>query len=489
MDQTNIDSSDNKNVELSQPRSQASNSNTHYERSTRRLTEDLSLKEISKIFTSNWPLFVIVFVILSACSVAFYALKVPYVSTGSIVVNDTQNSSLQSFASEFFGLTKTVADGKKNNSPLQKHVEFLKTEEFFNQLLADIQTRGASTELTLNEKTGFALFQETYLKPEFTEVEKLKLLQTIDGMAKFKLDSDFELKVAFATPSKEMSLFLTNTALQTIAESLKQRELFDVVKVETFIKVQKDLAEKNMTGFNNQLAEFQNKPENLISLSSKDKVGEYLSELMVRKNEIRMKIAENQKTIDFLSQGKTNRRESQLYGNGGRIQSLVLENQMNRSKLSDLQTAINQISNQAKAIPIAAQTFDDLKKKSDIEFEKYKSLTEALAKAEAQKLSIGNRFEILEKGRFEKVVPLVSLLVMLLLSLVLSQILGSLIIYVIYIWDSNTVTAQASRNVVIIDSHSLDPRVFMENSKIRFNLKHSSNDDADSENKKLTFNV
>lgn len=485
MDQTNIDSSDNKNIALPEV-----NSTGRFERSTQRLTEDLSLKEISRIFVRNWPLFTILLLILSVCSVAVYIVKVPYISTGSIVVNDSQNSSLQSFATQFFGLTKSVADGKKNNSPLLKHIEYLKTEEFFTQLLTDIQLRGSSNELTLNERKGYEQFKETYLSASSPNgADKLKILQALDSMAKVKLDSDFQLKVSFATESKEMSLFLTNTAVLTVAESLKQRELFDIIKVETFIKVQKETAEKNMTEFNSQLATFQNKPENLISLSSKDKVGEYLSELMVRKNEIRMKIAENQKVIDYLSQGKSQRRESQLYGNNGRVQTLILENQMNRSKLSDLQTAINQVTDQAKTIPVAAQTFDELKKKSEIEFDKYKNLTESLAKAEAQKLSIGNRFEVLDKGRFEKVAPQVSLLILLLLSFVVSQVLGSLIIYVIYIWDSNTVTAQASRNVVIIDSHSLDPRVIMENSKIRFNLKSGQDSDSEATQRKLTFNM
>lgn len=484
MDQTNIDSSDEKNVQLPNI-----NSTGRFERSSQRLTEDLSLKEISRIFIRNWPLFTILFLVLSVCSVAVYVVKIPYISTGSIVVNDTQNSSLQSFATQFFGLTKSVADGKKNNSPLLKHIEYLKTEEFFNQLLSDVQLRGTSTELTLNERKGFEQFKELYLSSTPNESDKLKVLQALDSMAKVKLDSDFQLKISFATDSKEMSLFLTNTAVKSIAEALKQRELFDIIKVETFIKVQKEAAEKNMVEFNSQLATFQNKPENLISLSSKDKVGEYLSELMVRKNEIRMKIAENQKVIDYLSQGKSQRRESQLYGNNGRVQNLILENQMNRSKLSDLQTAINQITDQAKTIPVAAQTFDELKKKSEVEFDKYKSLTESLSKAEAQKLSIGNRFEVLDKGRFEKVAPQVSLLILLLLSFVVSQVLGSLIIYVIYIWDSNTVTAQASRNVVIIDSHSLDPRVIIENSKIRFNLKSGADSDSDHAQRKLTFNV
>ena len=162
-------------------------------------------------------------------------------------------------------------------------------------------------------------------------------------------------------------------------------------------------------------------------------------------------------------------------------------------KLSDIQNAIDRVTNQAKGIPAAGMAYDDIKKKSEIEFGKYKDISETLSKTEAYQLSLSNKFEILEKARFDKVKPLVSLLTLLLVSLVLSQILGSLIIYVTTIWDSSLVTAQSSRNVVVIDSHSLDPRVIIENSKIKFRLKNSNFEgkdvsDLEGENhKKLGF--
>jgi len=466
---------------------------TRFEKTSQKVTEELSLKQIVKIFTSNWALFIIIFAVTAAFSFAIYTFRTPFVSTGSIVVNDAQNSSLQSFSTQFFGLTKTVADGKKNNSPLQKHLEFLKTEEFFQQLLVDIKQRGLSGELTISEKKGFENFKKQYLAKDMSIDEINKVIQQLDSMAKIKLHSDFEIKVSFLASEKETALFLTNVALNTIAQSLKDREYLEIIKVDAFIKSQREATEKNMLELNKQLADFQNKPENLISLSSKDKVGEYLSELMVRKNEVRMKIAENQKMIVFLSQGLPKRRESQLYGNGGRIQALHLENEMHQSKLSDLQRAIDQVSHQAKSIPVATQVFDELKKKSEIEFKTYKELTEALSKVAAQKLSIQSRFEVLEKGRFDKVFPQVSLIVLLMLSLVISQVLGSLVIYIMYVWDSNSVTAHSSRDIVIIDSHSLDPRVIMENTKIRFRLRHGqfteSQDDENESQKKLSFKI
>ncbi len=463
--------------------SQASSSFTRTEQS---LAQDLSLKQISQVFIKNWLLFILMFFVVSILAVALYIFKIPFVGLSSITVNDAQNSSLQSFATQYFGLSKTVSDGKKSNSPLMKHAEYLKTTDFFELLLKHINERGQSKTLTIPESEGFKQFIKEYPSDSFVSV--------LDQLSRTKVDSDFELKVSYVAPTKEMALFLTNTALETTLSALKNRELSEILKVEKFIKDQQAVAEKNMIEFNKELAVFQNKSENLISLSSKEKVGEYLSELMVRQNEIKMKIAENQKVIDDLSQGPNSARASQLYGSRGQIQSLKLANQMHQNNLAQLQMSVDRVTHMAKSIPVASQIFEDLKKKSEIEFQKYKSLSESLAKAEAQKLSIESRFEVLEYARYDKTKPQVSLLVLLMISAVLSQMIGSLIIYMNSIWESNTYTAQSSRNVVILDGHSLDPRVIIEDSKIRFRLKdakfeQSQNDENNLGERRLTFRL
>lgn len=464
---------------------------THTEQS---LAQDLSLKQISKIFLNNWLLFACLFLVFSTLATFIYVAKIPYVAQSAIIVNDAQNSSLQSFANQYFGMSKTVNDGKKSNSPLAKHFEYLKTSDYFEKLLVDIQKAAEDKSLTLAEKKGYEQFKDAFLPKEMTEAAQLKAMSVLDSASRIKLDSDFELKVSFVAESEETALFFTNQALKTTLNLLKQREMNEIAKIEGFIQDQLATTEKNMAQFNKQLAEFQNKPENLISLSSKEKVGEYLSELMVRKNELKMKIAENDRVIEYLSQGKKNIRESQLYGNGGRIHELKLANQMYENNLKQIQASVDRVASMAKSIPVASQVYDDLKNKSEIEFQKYKNLNEALAKAEAQKLSIGSRFEILETARLDKVKPLVSLTVLLMIAFVLAQIVGSMILYVAYIWDSNTVTAKSSRNVVILDGHSLDPRVVIEDSKIRFRLKNSGFDEANSleddmGSRRLTFRL
>lgn len=469
----------------------AASSYTHTQQS---VAQDLSLKQISQIFLNNWLLFLVLFAILSSVSAFIYIYKVPYVAQSTLIVNDSQNSSLQSFATQYFGMSKTVSDGKKNNSPLVKHTEYLKTSDFFEKFLTDIQASEDDKTLTMTEKEGYAQFKQSYLTKAMTEEQKIKAMSVLDSWSRTKLDSDFELKVSFVAPTAEMSLFLTNRALKTTLALLKQREMSEIIKIEAFIQQQLATSEKNVAQLNKQLAEFQNKPENLISLSSKEKVGEYLSDLMVRKNELKMKIAENNRMIDYLSQGRKNTRESQLYGNGGRIHELKLANQMHENNLREIQVSVGRVTSMAKSIPVASQVYDELKNKSEIEFQKYKNLNESLSKAEAQKLSIGSRFEILETARFDKVKPMVGILVLLMISLVAAQLLGSLILYVSYIWDSNTITAQSSRNVVILDGNGLDPRVVIEDSKIRFRLKNSNFEEASSnendlDSRRLTFRL
>lgn len=470
----------------------------HIENSTQKLTQDLSLKQISQVLVQNWPLFLILFCTFSLLSIAVFAFKVPYVSTASVIVNDSQNSSLQSFTQQFSGGNSAkLNEAKKSNSPLQKYLEYLKTTDYYAKLILAIESNTDDGSMSLSEKTGQKKFIQDYMfskkMSDLTADEQMSVYKSLESLLNYKIATDFELEISSSTKSKELSLFLTNKALAVISIELQNKEATELAKIQEFLKIQKISIDQELQNLNKKLSDFQNKPENLIALSSKDKVGEYISDLMMRKNETRMKMAENNKAISYLKVSSNGRRESQLYGNGGRARALQLENEMLNSKLSDIQNAIDRVTNQAKGIPAAGMAYEDIKKKSEIEFGKYKDISETLSKTEVYQLSLSNKFEILEKARIEKVKPLVSLLTLLLVSLVLSQILGSLIIYVTTIWDSSLVTAQSTRNVVVIDSHSLDPRVIIENSKIKFRLKNSSFDgkdvrDLEGENhKKLGF--
>lgn len=432
---------------------------------------ELTVGEIIKLYLSHWRMFAVFTIVLFAISIAVYAVKVPFVASSKILINDSQNSSLQAFSTQFFGLSKSVQESKKGNSLLAKHIEYLKTREFFEALLAKIPERGASSKITMQERQGFESFRDNYLKAVEGSENKVGLLQQLDRWTKVQLDSDFEIRVSAVTPDKAMSLFISNTASELAAETLKQRELAEIQRVEDFMSKQKADADQKLVLFSKQLAEMQNKDGGLLPLASQSKIGDYVSDLLVRSNEIKLKIAENKRMIDYLNRGRTGQREASLYGVGGRVEALNIENSMLQEKLAQVQSSIARLKQETKSMPFEAAMVEDLKKKSELEFARYKELSTGLAKLDAQKLSIDTRFEVMERARWESTGPQIGLLSLGLLSLLLSQFLGSLLIYFRYLWNPHVVTAQASRNLVIFDNHSVDPRVIIENSKIKFSLK------------------
>lgn len=429
----------------------------------------LTVAEILRLYISQWRLFTVLSVLLLAVSVLVYAAKVPFVSTGTLMVNDSQNSGLQAFSSQFYGLSKSVQESKKGNSLLAKHLEYLKTSDFLESLSKRIVERGQAGKISNEEKKGFQVLKKNYLPGKNDLDGKIRFQHQLANWMKVALDADFEVKISVATESREMSLFLVNTTLELSKDLLKSRELDELRQVEAFVVKQKESADKNLTLLNRQLAEYQTKDDNLLPFASKDKMGDYVSELLVRSNELKLKMAENSKMIDYLQGGRKATRESRLYGTGGQIEALELENKVLAGKLSQVQVSVGRLKQQMKKLPFATQMVEDLKKKSEIEFAKYKELSAALSKVEAQKLSLDSRFDILQRGRWDASGPMVGLTTLLLLALIASQVLGSVLIYFKFLWNPQEITA--SRDRIIFEGHSVDPRVIIENSKIKFKLR------------------
>jgi len=467
-------------------------SHIEIENRSQELHRELSLSEITTIALRNWPLFLVLFVVTTAVGLSFYKWKNPYVAKTTIIINDNQNSQLQSFSMALAGNAKTN-EAKKANSMAQKNLEYFKTTDFLQKVINAANNPLLNSALTLSEKSGQNIFFKQVLedKTVLPEDEKLKAYQKLDKMLSFKVKSDFEIEISAANDQQDLALYVANLTSNVAFESLKQREAFEIQEINDFITKEKAAVDQELLDLNTKMAKFADKPENLMSQTSMGQIGDYLSTLRIEKDKVVLKLAENNKLIQTMSASSNGRRESELYGNNGRIQALKLENDQLRAKLGNLQAAFNRASNDAKGMPYAAQMFDELKKRSDMQLARFKELSEGLTKVEALKIAAANKYEIFEKSRIDKVVPAVSMTIILFLSVLISQVLGSLIIYLRAIWNSNIVTAESTRNVVVLDSHSLDPRVIIENSKIRFRLRHSTIEDADQENgqtKKLGFN-
>jgi hypothetical protein len=157
------------------------------ENRSQELHHELSLSEITTIALRNWPLFLVLLIATSTIGLSFYKWKNPYVAKTIIIINDNQNSQLQSFSLALAGNAKTN-EAKKANSMAQKQLEYLKTTEFFQNILDADRKMTAQGSLSLSEKNGQLEFFEKILngKVDLDENEKLKAYRALDKMLTFK---------------------------------------------------------------------------------------------------------------------------------------------------------------------------------------------------------------------------------------------------------------------------------------------------------------
>jgi hypothetical protein len=180
---------------------------------------------------------------------------------------------------------------------------------------------------------------------------------------------------------------------------------------------------------NKQMDSLQKKSGYSMTLFSQEKIDQYLSELLIRGNELKLKISENNKMIDYLSQGRMGLKDSAMYGTGGKIESLKVENSLLKSKLQQTQFSMEQMKLQTQNLPLVRKQMDDFKSKSEVELNRYKELTQTLSKIEAQKISMPMRYEVIESAQLENIKPKISLMQMLGLVLILSQSLFAFVVY------------------------------------------------------------
>ncbi|MGZ3827227.1 MAG: Wzz/FepE/Etk N-terminal domain-containing protein, partial [Bdellovibrio sp.] len=152
---------------------------------------ELTVGEIIKVYLSHWRMFVLFTTIFFALAALVYVLKIPFVANSTIVVNDSQNSSLQAFSNQFFGLSKAVQESKKGSSLLSKHIEYLKTREFFESFLTYITVRSESPLISMEEKNGFDILKLNYMADLNNPAGKIEFLQRLDRWLKVQSDSDF----------------------------------------------------------------------------------------------------------------------------------------------------------------------------------------------------------------------------------------------------------------------------------------------------------
>jgi hypothetical protein len=399
------------------------------------LEKEFTMGSLVQLYVSQWRIFTFLGIIFGFIGFMTYVFYVNYTATAKLVINDSQNSSLQAFSSQFYGYSKSLQEGRRGQGLIGRHLEYLKTREFYEILLKKIEDRGRSSLITLQEKEGYDFFLSRHAQGIEQAPEKNEILQFLDRSLKVELKSDFEISVVAQAPSKSMALFLANTSSDVIVETLRDRERGELHRVEEFIVKQKEEVEQNLKRLELELAQEQIHNDEVLPASTQEKLGEYVSALSVRAQELELQIRENEKTINYLSQGRVEEQGSNLYGVGGQIEKLSIENNLMSEKLRQTQATLKKVKREVKILPLANRRTEEFRKRLDLEFARYKDLNSTLAKLEAQALSVDAKFQLLEKSHLDQVFPQIAMTNLVLLGVIFAQLIGSLFVYFKFIWD------------------------------------------------------
>jgi hypothetical protein len=383
--------------------------------------EELTLKEVIDLYSRYKRAMAISAALLLGIALIFHFTQNLHVSRGSIVVNDSQNSSLQAFSTSFTGFSKSLIDGKKGNSVLSKHFEYLKSRDYLEQVAMQLIANKDDKALSLDEMQGAQKIVSRF-DGQANDAQIRSLAAELNNSLNYKLLSDFEIGLKVKDKDAAVATYVAKVALSVAVRALSDRESADLHKVEELIAKQKNDADAEIKRLAEELGQFHDRPQVLLSVTSKDKMGDYVSELMVRANEIKLKLAENNRMISDLK--KSQREEgSSLYGIGGRIEALKFESKNLSSRLIEVQSSLSRLSASMKSLPVVSQKIDDLKRKSEIEYSKYKEASTALAKIETSKLSLSSKYEIFEMPSKETTGFQFSLTLLMGSALLLSQLL------------------------------------------------------------------
>lgn len=407
--------------------------------------QDIDLRYVLALAISQWKKAAILTGSFIAVGIFTYFAILPYQLQTQIVINDAQTSQLQAFTNNFFGLSKTAGPVRRNQTPSARAVEFLQRPESFTgfgKFLIDAAKNPATTE---DARARLAIIAE-WIGVDFADASLApKTVATaIQSRVSLTATSPSELIVSVNGSSRLRAHAATITYTEYALDALKVLEEKEIEHVRTALEKQRDHFQAEFIKINKEMINFQTRPDNVLSLASGENVGNYLSDLMIRKNEVELKITENERAIEFLGgQKAASLAATRDLGQRSQISQLIEATKLLHKQAAAIQESINKFTKATSGSAEVLRMADELKKTSEREFKNFQEANDMLSKLGVYQISIANKFEALRFPEPEEVRKAASLYVVLALALFLAQLLFAA--YVFNLWVKEQQAAQAAR--------------------------------------------
>ncbi len=400
---------------------------------------DAGLRPVVLFALSQWKLAAKLTGVFLVLGLFTYAFMIPHSLKSTVLINDAQTSQLQAFTNNFFSLSKTQASARKAQSPANQALEFLERQDTYTAFLKYLAVQVVAADSSKENSEGFARL-EKHLGVSLRKND-YNLRQTaakIRPLIKLSASSATELSIVASSGNRDFTYFINTEYTKFAIEALKQQAEKEMEQVRVAIERQRDHFKSQFEANNKELIAFQSRPENVLSLASGANVGTYISELVVRKNEVELKISDNERAIQYLGGAKSaSLANARNLGGRSQVQQLMEETSLLRKQASSIQESIRKFSSATNGTAEALRMHEELKKTTDREFKNFQEANDLLSKMGVYNVSIAGKFELLHVPEPEEVRKAASSYLVLALAFFLSQLLFSGYIY--YMW---TVTTQ-----------------------------------------------
>jgi hypothetical protein len=396
--------------------------------------QDAGLRPLLFLAVAQWRTGARITAVLLALGLFTYIFFVPYSLKSTLLINDAQTSQLQAFTNNFFVLSRTQTSARKVQSSAQKSIDYLERQDTYSALLKYLAVQVVAADTSKESSEGFAAL-EKYLGVDLRSND-FNVRQTgakLRKLISLKPASPTEVFITVSSSNREFAYFLNSEYSKFAIEALKQEAEGEMEKVRLAIERQRDHFKSQFEASNKELIAFQSRPENVLSLANGANVGTYISELVVRKNEVELKISDNERAIEFLGGSKSaNLASIRNLGQRSQVQQLVEETQLLRKQANSIQESIRKFSSATNGTAEAMRMHEELKKTTDREFKNFQEANDLLSKMGVYNVSIASKFELLHKPEFEEVRKAASFYLVMAVAFFLSQLTFAAFLYWVY---------------------------------------------------------
>lgn len=401
--------------------------------------EEISLHQVLQIFTKRWKYLLLLALVFTLAALVKHKYFPMYPGSGKLIIKDVRNSQLQLVLSSVAGAANESSLDNKGDDVVERAETILDTHEYYVALANRlIQAK--------NEQNNQAL--KTFLKkidgnesdPEYAH----DVANRLSGMISFTSSKGGILVINTKTYNRELSVLITNEALEEAQKNIIDRELEDLNRAESYIQVEIDSVKSRLDSIENSTVKKLQKNQILSVDSEKGDSSKYISELKKNINDTKITISNNESRIKALNEkiksagGAKDLGVISKFNETSQVKMLEDQNKDLNTELKTYQSYLRTYENQKTGLVPMQYELQKMNANHDFEYKMFASFNDSLARIGLQKTYAKNKVDILERERLSKVRSSPSVLIMVLISLMLSQVIGMFSIYVYELFKPNT---------------------------------------------------